>query len=255
VRQEENQDMNTSTRCTDPKQGIKVLSYDLLEGAERDEVDAHLEECSTCRDLRDQVFGSEGAFRELEYRAFKLSQRQKVPASAYFAQRLQSLWMPFLAAIIVLSAIGFWLVTRSPEADSVQLMRLQTFRAASLDTTSTVLMPRLEPGIESIVVQTDRDAYLLVYETGDEVLRRLIPGLKGSPPVAKAREAIEVALPPTQYAHSRILLVVLPATQPIDPDLWDQALLRFFGSGGDVDFEHSRRRWPDDIVPRMKWIQ
>ena len=33
-------------RCTDVKQGVKVLSYDLLETQERQEVDAHLASCS-----------------------------------------------------------------------------------------------------------------------------------------------------------------------------------------------------------------
>jgi len=244
-----------SSRCTDPKQGIKVLSYDLLEGTERDEVDAHLEECSTCRDLRDQVFGDAGAFKELEYRAFKLSQRQKVPATAWFAQRLQALWIPFLVVLIVMSVIGFWLVRRPSEGEPVQLLRWQIFRAATLDTTSTVMMPRLEPGIESVVVQPDRDAYVLVYETGDEVLRRLIPGVHGTPPLAKARLALEVPLPPLKYAHSRILLVVLPATVTISADRWDQALLQYFGGAGDIDFEKVKRGWPDDVVPNMKWIK
>ena len=86
-------------RCTDPQQGLKVLSYDLLEGEERQQIDAHMEECETCRDLRDQAFGDEGAFQELEYRAFKLSQRQHVPASAWIARRLQDLWIPFLVVV------------------------------------------------------------------------------------------------------------------------------------------------------------
>lgn len=247
--------MNQPTgRCTDPKQGIKVLSYDLLQGKERDDIDAHLEACQTCRDLCDQVFGDAGAFKELEYRAFKLSQRQKVPPTAWFARRLQDLWIPFAVVIVVVSSIGFWLVTRPPDADPVQLMRLQTFRAASLDTSSTTMMPRLEPGIESIVVQVDRDASLLVYETGDEVLRRLIPGANGVAPTLKARVAREVPLPPTQGAHSRILLIVLPSAAPVAADRWDQALLQYF-RGGDIDFEKTKHYWPDDIVPTMRWIK
>jgi hypothetical protein len=242
-----------SNRCSDPRQGIKVLSYDLLEGDERVAVDAHLHECRTCSDLRDKVFGDAGAFKELEYRAFKLSQRQRVPAMAWFARRLQDLWIPFGAIFIVASSIGFWLVTRGPEVRPIQ-MRVQTFRAATLDTTATVVVPRLEAGIEFIAVETDRDAFLLVYETGDAVLRRLVPGVQGAAPALQARTALEVPLPPTQSARSKILLVVVPSTAPLAADQWDQALLRYFG-GGDMDIENAKRRWPEDVVPTMKWIQ
>lgn len=242
-----------STRCTDPKQGVKVLSYDLLEGQERDEVDAHLEECETCRGLSDQVFGDEGAFKELEYRAFKLSQRQNVPATAWFARRLQDLWIPFGIAVILVSIVGFWLVTRGPDVEPVQ-MRLQTFRGATLDTTSTIAMPRLDAGIESIVLQVDRDVTLLVYETGEEALRRLVPGVGGEAPTVKARQVLEVPLPPVKYSQSRILLIVIPSLEPVEADLWDQALLKYF-RGSDIDFEQTKRQWPNDVVPTMKWIQ
>jgi hypothetical protein len=241
-------------RCTDPQQGLKVLSYDLLEDEERQQIDAHMEECETCRDLRDQVFGDEGAFQELEYRAFKLSQRQHVPASAWIARRLQDLWIPFLVVVVLASAIGIWLARREPEPPPVRFLQLKTMRAATLDTTSTVLVPRLEPGIETIIVETDQDAFLMVYEAGDEVLRRLIPGAGRQMPALTAKRVREVAMPPVKYAHSKILLVVVPANAPTEADRWDVAILRHFG-GGDGILVVSGHHWPEGAKPTMLWVK
>jgi hypothetical protein len=250
-----NTDSEDAGRCTDPEQGIKVLSYDLLEGEERAQVDAHLEVCRTCRDLRDQVFGDEGAFRELEYRAFKLSQRQKVPASAWLAERLRDLWLPFAVFVVLASLFALWLITRAPDVAPVALLRLQAFRAATLDTTSTVLVPRLAPGIESIVVETDQDAWLLVYETNDETLQRLLPGGDIEAPLLRARSVEEFALPPLQSAESRMVLVIVPGTVAMQPGEWDRALLKHFGGSGEINLDDPGRHWPQDAVPTMRWLQ
>jgi len=241
-------------RCTDPQQGLKVLSYDLLEEEERQQLDAHLAECATCRDLRDQVFGDEGAFRELEYRAFKLSQRQHVPANAWIARRLQDLWIPFLAVVVLVSVIGVHLARREPEVLPVKFLQLKTMRAATLDTTSTVMVPRLEPGIATIIVETDQDAFLMVYETGDEVLRRLIPGAGRQMPLLSAQQVREVPVPPMKYVHSKILLVVIPANAPQEPDLWDVAILHHFGARKDPE-DAAKRHWPDNKRPTMRWLK
>jgi len=239
-------------RCTDPKQGVKVLSYDLLEADERAQVDAHLEACRSCRDLRDQVFGDEGAFRELEYRAFKLSQRQKVPATAWFAQRLRDLWIPFAALVVLVSLFGLWMIRRPAQEPPVQLLRFQALRAATLDTTSTMLVPRLEPGIESIVLQTDRDASLLLYETNDKVLRRLLPPAGAEAPELQAHRTLEFAVPKLQDPDSRMLLVLVPAPSVVEPDVWDQAMLQHFGDRKQIDFEKVDRHWPGRIIPTIR---
>ena len=107
-------------RCTNPEVGIKVLSYDLLDAAERDELDAHLTMCAACRDLKEQTFGDQGAFQELEYRAFRLSQRQVVQAREWWPSRLRALALPISAILLLVLAIVVYLARRPPDTPGLR---------------------------------------------------------------------------------------------------------------------------------------
>src|SRR5437867_2780167 len=96
-------------RCIDATIGVKVLSYDLLEEEEKVELDAHLEKCAACRDLRQQTFGKEGALDELAARVYRLRQRRPVEGHIWIAERLRDLWLPFMILAFVVAAVGFFL--------------------------------------------------------------------------------------------------------------------------------------------------
>jgi hypothetical protein len=163
--------------------------------------------------------------------------------------------LPFALFIVLAAIFGLWLIQRAPDEPPVQLLRLQAFRAATLDTTSTVLVPRLERGIQSIVVETDREAWLLIYETNDNVLRRMLPGSDAEAPRLRSRQVEEFALPALQSPESRMLLVVVPGDAPLDVQQWDQALLNHFGGSDEIDFDSPGRHWPQDAVPTMRWLK
>jgi len=57
-----------------------------------------------------------------------------------------------------------------------------------------------------------------------------------------------------KYAHSKILLVVVPASAPTEPDRWDVAILRHFG-GGDGNLDVSGHHWPEGAKPTMLWVK
>ncbi|UCE03472.1 MAG: hypothetical protein JSW67_04580 [Candidatus Latescibacterota bacterium] len=242
-----------TTRCVDPKLGVKVLSYDLLEAEERDEVDEHLKVCVSCRDLVEQTFGNEGALTELEWRAFKATQRRSVHTHEWIARRLASLWVPVLVLVVGISALLLYVARRGPDPERVELLRLATFREATLDSLAAVAVPNLAPAPTSVVLRTDQDAIALVYESGDEFLRRLIPGGDAAIPELSAQETHELALPALESPASRILLVLAPLSATRVLADWDRAVFERLGGESEEDAERSG--WPLGVTPTLRWLK
>lgn len=244
--------MKDEKRCLEPKVGVKVLSYDLLEGEEKSEVDRHLEACVACKDLFEQTFGDEGALRDLEYRAFRLSQRQPVAVHDWLARRLAALWLPFLAVVVGISVLLLYLARRPPETGRVRVVRLATMRGATLDSLTSLPLPRISPAPTSVIIRTDRDAIALLYETGDGTMRRLVPGGDAVVPELDAEGTHELALPELETAGARILLVLAPATAPRVLAEWDRAVMERLGG---VPEGGERRGWPAGVSPTLRWIR
>ncbi len=238
-------------RCVDPRLGVKVLSYDLLAGDEKAEVDRHLQTCAACSDLVEQTFGDEGALRELEWRAFKLSQRQKVAPHAWIARRLADLWLPLLGVAVGVVVLGVFLARRAPAPEQVGVMRLAALRTGVLDSLSSV--PRISPAPTSLVIEPDRDAIALVYESGAGVLRRLVPGADAAIPELQGGSTHELALPELAARGAVILLVLAPASAPRVADEWDRAVMERVGARSGPDA--SRRSWPGQVEPTLRWLK
>ena len=240
-------------RCVDPRLGVKVLSYDLLTGHEKAEVDRHLQACAACSDLVQQTFGDEGALRELEWRAFKLSQRQRVAPHAWIARRLADLWLPLLGVVVGVVVLGVYLARRAPEPEQVGVMRLAALRTAVLDSLASEPLPRISPAPTSLVIQLDRDAIALVYESGAGVLRRLVPGADGAIPELQAGRTHELALPAVAAPGGAILLVLAPAAAPRVADDWDVAVMERVGAPSGA--AAGRRGWPGHVEPTLRWLK
>lgn len=240
-------------RCVDARLGVKVLSYDLLEGSEKEEVDAHLRACAACRDLVDQTFGDEGALRELDWRVFQLRRRQKVPAHAWIVRRLMDLWVPFLILALGAAALWLYLARRGPEPERVVVLRLATLREGTLDSLAAMPMPQVSAAPTSIVLQADRDAIVLVYEAGDGRMRRLVPGAEAAIPELPGATPHELALPELQTAGARLLLVLAPTSSPRSLQDWDRAVLEYLG--GSPEDGSERRGWPQGTAPTLRWLR
>ena len=240
------------SRCVDPQLGVKVLSYDLLVGEEKAEVEQHLRVCSACRDLAQQTFGDAGALRELEWRAFRLSQRQVVPWHAWLGRRLLSLWLPFLLVLLGVGVLVVTLARRAPAPAQVRLVRLAGLRSGTLDSLAAVPVPRLSSALTSLVLEPDRDAIALVYEAGGGKLRRLIPGGSAAIPVLQAGAVHELALPELETQGAALLLVLAPSAAPRQTADWDQAVLQRVGPGGEGE---SAGSWPGSVTPTLRWLR
>jgi hypothetical protein len=239
-------------RCVEPRLGVKVLSYDLLAGDEREEVDAHLRACAACRDLVDQTFGDEGALRELDWRVFQLRRRQDVPAHVWIGRRLMDLWVPFLLLVLAAAGVGLYLARRGPDPEQVHLLRLATLRTGVLDSLAAVPVPRLSGAPTSVVLQADRDAIAMVYEAVGGGMRRLIPGGDTAIPELAAAASHELALPEPETAGARLLLVLAPASAPRALADWDRAVLEYLGGEPEAD---GRRGWPQGTAPTLRWLR
>jgi hypothetical protein len=243
-------DMN---RCIDPTIGVKVLSYDLLEGAERQEMDAHMQVCAACRDFRQQTFGKEGALDELAYRAFRLSQRRRVEPGAWFLERLRDLWMPLFVLLGLLLAVGVYVGSRGPETDSVGVRRLAVSRGSTLDSTSSVVAPRVDVHPEAVIVRPDRPARVYVYEAREGSLRRLVPPDDVAPPQLSPDAAREIFLPRLEAPESRVLLVLVPEAAGGDNAAWDAAVFRRLG-GRQAGDAVAGGEWPGGVQPTLRWL-
>jgi hypothetical protein len=241
------------SRCVDPPLGVKVLSYDLLEGDEKEEVDAHLQVCTACRDLVEQTFGDEGALRELDWRAFRLSQRQRVQPHAWITRRLMDLWIPFFLVAAGVGALWYYLATRPPDPERVGLTRLAALRTGVLDSLSSQPMPQISPAPTSLLVQPDQDAIVLVYEAADDYMRRLIPGGDALIPILEASRPHELALPELESLSARIVLVLAPAASSRNLEEWDRAVMERLGGQSDETTE--QRGWPDGVTPTLRWLR
>lgn len=241
-----------TTRCVDEKLGVKVLSYDLLEADEREEIDQHLQQCVACRDLVEQTFGDEGALNELDWRVFKATRRKPVRTHEWLARRLVSLWVPVLILVVGLSVLLLYLARRGPDPERVRVVRLATLREATLDSLATVAVPSIAPAPTSVVVRTDQDAIALVYESGDGFLRRVIPGGDAAVPELSSAETHELALPRLESAGSRLLLVLAPMSAPRLLDAWDRAV--FERLGGEPEDGAERSGWPLGVSPTLRWL-
>lgn len=241
------------TRCVDPSLGVKVLSYDLLDGDEKVEVDEHLRACSACRDLVEQTFGNAGALRELDWRAFRLSQRQDVPWHAWVARRLRDLWFPFVLALLGVGIVFVSLARRAPAPEQVNLVRLAALREATLDSAAATPVPRVAPAPTSLVLEPDRDAIVLVYESGAGSLRRLIPGGDAAIPELRAGTTHELALPALAARGAFVLLVVAPLAAPRAAADWDEAIMEHVGARqADTG---AGRGWPGNVTPTLRWLR
>jgi hypothetical protein len=238
-------------RCTDPKIGVNVLSYDLLEGAEKEQLEKHLEECEACGDLVRQTFGDEGALQDIDLRAWHLARRRPVAPHEWIVNRIVSLWIPVLLLVFAVGALVLYLARRPPDPERVELVRLATSRQADLDSLSEVPLPRISPAPTSMIVQPDRDAIVLLYESGDGYLRRLIPGVDAVVPELRGTETHELTIPELDSATARILLVLAPAAAPRAVEAWDRAV--WLNLGGEAE-EGERRGWPQGVAATLRWV-
>jgi len=232
-------------RCTNEAIGVQVLSYDLLAGDEKRAMDAHLQSCAACRDLREQTFGTKGALDDLDARVFRLSQRQRVEPHAWILQRFRDLWLPFSMIVLCLS-FGAMLVARARRGDEgVGVMSLAVSRAGILDADLT---QRIGADPEAILVRTDRPARAFVYEVHANTLHRLVPSSDDVAPQLAAGETRELALPPLADPAARVVLVLMPADDTATVVEWDAAMMEYLGRG-------RKTRWPHGAVPTLRWIQ
>ena len=231
---------------------MKVLSYDLLQGAERTEVDQHLERCVACRDLFHQTFGDEGALQDLEWRAYQLSRRQPVAPHQWLGRRLADLWLPFLLVLLGLCGLILFLTQRHPEAEKVGVLQLATLRNGQLDSVAATPLLRMSPLPSSVIVRTDRDAIALVYETRAGALRRLLPGDAGPLPELQAGSTRELFFPAVENGESRILLLLAPRSAPRVLADWDRGVMELLGGKPDPG---GRRGWPAGMEPTLRWLR
>jgi hypothetical protein len=235
-------------RCTDLPIGQKILSYDLLVGEEKRAMDAHLEGCAACRDFKLQVFGEQGALDELNYRAWKLGQRQNVGASWWLATRLRDLWLPILLILGVGTAVFVFLATRSGSRESVRVLRFAVSRGATLDSLAS---PSLDVGPNGVILRTDRDARAYVYEIREGTMRRLVPGGTQPPPEVGRLEATELPLPPIEASDVRLLLLLVPTEAPGTVEEWDAAVFAELSRGKNPST--SAAGWPGQVRPALRW--
>jgi len=232
-------------RCTNEAIGVQVLSYDLLTGEEKQAMDVHLQSCAACRDLMQQTFGTKGALDELDYRVFRLSQRQRVEPHAWILQRLRDLWLPF-AMIVLFLSFGAMLVARGRRGEeAVRIMTLAVSRAGIIDTDLT---QRIAADPEAILVRADRAARAIVYEVHANTMRRLLPGSEGAAPALIAGETRELALPPLADPAARVAILLISADDAASLVEWDAAMMEYLG-------RDRRGRWPNDAHPTLRWIQ
>ncbi len=244
-------------RCIDLELGQKVLSYDLLDSSEKHELDAHLVQCSACRDFLQQTLGKEGAFDELALRAWRMSRRQRVEPHLWIQERLRDLWLPLFLIVVAVGGLVVWIARRGPEDQMVRVRRFAVVRAATLDSLAT---PHLEPAPEALVVRTDRTARVYVYEIHDATLRRILPQTDGTPPEVGPGEAGELFLPKLESIQSRLLVVLVPAKAGGSVDEWDAAVFAELrrgknppAAGADAGAVTGAGRWPQGARPTLRW--
>lgn len=237
-------------RCIDLSIGQKILSYDLLVGEEKALVDSHLEACSACRDFRQQTYGKEGALDDLNYRAWKLGQRQKIPATLWLAERTRDLWLPILLIVGVAGGLFVYIATRSSTRESVGVLRFALSRGATIDSLAS---PHLDIGPNSLILRTDREARAYVYEVRAGTMRRLVPGGGQAPPEVGRMEVKEVPLPAIENSDARLLLLLVPREAPGTVDDWDNAVFAELSRGKDPS-GRERAGWPGEIRPALRWF-
>ncbi len=238
-------------RCTNPDIGVNVLSYDLLVGEEKEELEAHLSECKACSDLVRQTFGDEGALQDVELRAWRSARRRPIAPHEWLLNRAVALWLPAVLVLLGVVVLVTYLARRGPDPERVELVRLATARGAELDSLSRAAVPTITPAPTSLIVQPDRDAIALLYESGQDYLRRLIPGADAEIPELSGAETHELAIPALEKPTSRILLVLVPASAPRLVDAWDRAV--WLNLGGEAR-EGERRGWPNDVAVTLRWV-
>jgi hypothetical protein len=236
-------------RCIDLDIGQKILSYDLLDGVEKRQLDSHLEHCPACRDFLRQTLGKEGAFDDLALRSWRMSRRQRVEPHLWIQERLHDLWLPFLLIAVAIGSLVVWVARRGPDVQLVQVRRFAIMRPATLDSLAT---PHIDPAPEALVVRTDRDARVYVYEIHDASLRRILPAASGTPPAVGPGEASELHLPKLESAQSRLLVVLVPAQSGGSLDDWDTAVFAQL-RGGKNPQAASLNAWPEGAHPTLRW--
>jgi hypothetical protein len=224
------------------------LSYDLLAGDEKHLVDAHLERCVACRDFLQQTYGKEGALDELNWRAWRLMQRQRVQPNWWMAQRLRDLWLPFVLIMAAVGLAGLFLLTRA-ERDTVRIRRFAVSRAGVVDSSAT---PHIEPGASTLILKPDRKARAYVYEVRQGTMRRLLPPEGGVSPELVPEEARELALPPLEDRESRLVLVLVPQDAPGTTEEWDEALMTHLGKAKRPE-DIATRGWPGGVRPALRY--
>ncbi len=238
-------------RCTDPKLGVNVLSYDLLDAEEKEELEKHLEECTACRDLVEQTFGDEGALQDIDLRAWRSGRRRPVAPHEWFLRRVVSLWIPVLLVAFGVGALVTYLARRGPEPERVEIVQLATSRGAELDPLSNVPVPQISPAPTSLIVHTAGDVIVLLYESGPDYLRRLVPSGEMTVPELRGAEVHELSIPQLESVSARVLLVLAPASSPRVTEAWDRAV--WINLGGEAR-EGERRGWPDGVAATLRWV-
>ena len=236
-------------RCIDLDVGQKVLSYDLLDSAERRDLDSHLVQCSACRDFLRQTLGKEGAFDELALRSWRMSRRQRVEPHLWIQERLRNLWLPFLVITAAVGGLVVWVARRGADEHLVQVRRFAVMRPAALDSLGT---PHIDPSPEALVVRTDRDARAYVYEIHDAMLRRILPQTGGIPPEVGPGEASELHLPKLESNQSRLLVVLVPVKAGGSVDEWDAAVFGQLRAGKKAPATGADP-WPEGVRPTLRW--
>ena len=242
------------SRCIDPNVGVKILSYDLLSDEEKAQMDAHLQGCGACRDLRAQTFGKEGLVDELAHRVFRLSRRQRVEPHAWVLARLRDLGIPLALLVALVTSVAVYLARREPEAVSVRIVRLAVTRGGSIDSTSSDLVPRLDPNPASLIVRPDRAARAYVYELHAGALRRVVPPGDDPPPQLSPEGVQEIGLPPLEAPDTRVLLVLVPREAGGTTADWDAAVFERLGGGRTGGAASKSSAWPRGARPTLRWL-